>query len=142
MVLIDELIEKLNAQFAGEDFRDDQVTSWTRALVEANKVKPLLLLGAKPDSIFPNVPLYESAAGRKWNAGAWRGIAGPKGLPRDVGDKLAAALKKIYDGKTYQDFLAARGFGALYAPPAEFATFMQQSDDELGAAMKAVGIAK
>ena len=113
-----------------------------RALIEADKVRPLLLLGAKPDALFPKVPLYESAAGKKWNAGAWRGIAAPKGLPQDVSDKYAAALKVIFEGKTYQDFLASRGFGALYEPPAQFAQFMKASDDELGAAMKAVGIAK
>ena len=113
-----------------------------RALIEADKVRPLILLGAKPDSLFPKVPLYEPAAGKKWNAGAWRGIAGPKGMPKEVSDKYAATLKKIFEGKTYQDFLASRGFGALYAPPAEFAQFMKESDEELGAAMRAVGIAK
>lgn len=113
-----------------------------RALIEANKVRPLLLLGSKPDALFPKVPLYVSSSGEKWNAGAWRGIAAPKGLPADVADRYAAVLKKVFDSKTYQDFLTARGFGALYAPPAEFEKFMKQSDDELGAAMKAVGIAK
>ncbi|WP_197061825.1 type I restriction endonuclease subunit R, partial [Sinomonas humi] len=37
MVLLDELIDRLNSQFAGEDFRDDQVSSWTNALVDAMK---------------------------------------------------------------------------------------------------------
>ena len=113
-----------------------------RALIEADKVRPLILLGAKSDGLFPKVPLYESAAGKKWNAGAWRGIAGPKGMPTEIADKYAAALKKIFEGKTYQDFLASRGFGALYEPPMQFAQFMKNSDEELGAAMKAVGIAK
>jgi len=36
-VLLDELIERLNKQFAGEEFRGDQVSSWTAALVEAMK---------------------------------------------------------------------------------------------------------
>ena len=35
-----------------------------------------------------------------------------------------------------------RGFGVLWAPPAEFAAFMAKSDTDLGATMKAVGIAK
>ncbi len=69
--------------------------------------------------MFPKVPLYESAAGKKWNAGAWRGIAGRKACRKDVSDKYAASLKKIFEGKTYRDFLASRGFGAQYAPPAD-----------------------
>lgn len=38
MVLLNELIDRLNSQFAGEDFRDDQVSSWTNALVDAMKI--------------------------------------------------------------------------------------------------------
>ena len=50
--------------------------------------------------------------GSNWTTGAWRGVAGPKGLPADVTAKLEAAVKKIYDSKAYQDFLKSRGFGA------------------------------
>lgn len=113
-----------------------------RALIEGGKVRPLLLLGAKPDGIFPQVPLYTDASGKQWNTGAWRGIAGPKGLPADVAATLSAALKKIAEGQAYQDFLKARGFGALYAGPADFTKFMADKDAEFGTTMKAVGIAK
>lgn len=113
-----------------------------RALIEGGKVRPLVLLGSKPDGIFPQVPLYTDASGKMWNAGAWRGIAGPKGLPKDVADRLSASLKKIFDGAAYQDFLKARGFGALYAGAAEFGTFMAEKDAESATVMKAVGIAK
>lgn len=37
LVLLEELIERLNAQLAGEDFQDDQVPSWASSLVEAMK---------------------------------------------------------------------------------------------------------
>ncbi|MBU1439894.1 MAG: tripartite tricarboxylate transporter substrate binding protein [Gammaproteobacteria bacterium] len=113
-----------------------------RSLIEADKVKPLLLLGSKPDGIFPKVPLYTDASGKTWNAGAWRGIAGPKGLPKDVTDRLSSTLKTIFDGKDYQDFLRSRGFGALYDGPADFQKFMAEKDASFGVAMKAVGIAK
>lgn len=113
-----------------------------RALIEGGKVRPLVLLGSKPDGIFPQVPLYQNASGKTWNAGAWRGIAGPKGLPKEVSDRLSAALKKIFDGAGYQDFLKARGFGPLYAGPAEFGKFMADKDADFATAMKAVGIAK
>jgi tripartite-type tricarboxylate transporter receptor subunit TctC len=113
-----------------------------RSLIDAGKVRPLLLLGSKPDAIFPKVPLYTDAAGKMWNAGAWRGIAAPKGLPKEQTDQLAATLKKIFDGKGYQDFLASRGFGALYADRADFGKFMAEKDASFAVAMKAVGIAK
>ena len=38
--------------------------------------------------------------------------------------------------------MASRGFGVVYAGPEDFGKFMAKSDAELGATMKAVGIAK
>jgi hypothetical protein len=38
--------------------------------------------------------------------------------------------------------MAQRGFGVIYAGPDEFVKFMAKSDTDLGATMKAVGIAK
>ena len=66
----------------------------------------------------------------------------PKGIPAGVRDKLAASVRKVANSKEYQDFLASRGFGVIYAGPEDFAKFMAKSDAELGATMKAVGIAK
>ena len=74
--------------------------------------------------------------------GAWRGIAAPKGLPKDVEAKLVAAVKAAYDSKEFKEFMASRGFGVVYLPPAEFAAFMEKSTNDLGATMKAVGIVK
>jgi len=113
-----------------------------RALIEAGRVKPLLLMASQPDRVFPDVPLYRDASGNHWNAGGWRGIAAPKGLPQDISDKLGAALKTIYEGQAYQDFLSSRGFGARWADAAAFGAFMADADADMGVVMKAVGLAK
>ena len=113
-----------------------------RALVEAGKVRPLVLMADTPDSIFPDVPLLKQATGSDWTNGAWRGIAGPKGLPADVASTLEAALKKIYESDAYVNFLKSRGFGALWADAKGFGAFMEKSDLEKGKVMKAVGLAK
>jgi putative tricarboxylic transport membrane protein len=73
---------------------------------------------------------------------AWRGMAAPKGIPKDVETRLVEAIKKVYDSKEYKDFMASRGYGVVYLPPAEFAKFMDKSSNDLGATMKAVGIVK
>jgi tripartite-type tricarboxylate transporter receptor subunit TctC len=113
-----------------------------RSLIDAGRVRPLVLMSDKPDGLFPKVPLLDAEAGSKWTNGAWRGVAGPKGMPKEVVDTLAAALKKIYDSKAYADFLASRGFGATWGGPAEFGAFMAREDESKGAVMKAVGLAK
>ena len=56
--------------------------------------------------------------GIDYSTGAWRGIAGPKGLPADVATKLTASLKKVYDSKEFKDFMSNRGFGTVWGDAA------------------------
>jgi len=113
-----------------------------RSLIDAGKVKSLAVMADAPAALYPNVPTLKAATGSDWKLGAWRGIAAPKGLPAEVRDKLVAAIKKIAASKEYTEFMASRGFGVVYLGPDEFGRFMAKSDADLGATMKAVGIAK
>jgi putative tricarboxylic transport membrane protein len=113
-----------------------------RSLIDAGKVKSLAIMDAKRSALYPNVPTLKEAVGSDWTIGAWRGIVAPKGIPAAVRDKLSAAVRKAAASKEYTDFMASRGFGVIYAGPEDFATYMAKSDAELGATMKAVGLAK
>ncbi|MGH8690875.1 MAG: tripartite tricarboxylate transporter substrate binding protein, partial [Burkholderiales bacterium] len=64
------------------------------------------------------------------------------GIPAGAQKTLVTALKKVYDSKEYKDFMASRGFGVIWAGPEETTKFMAASDANLGAALKAVGLAK
>jgi len=113
-----------------------------RSLIDAGKVKSLAIMSDKPSALYPAIPTLKSAIGSDWTMAAWRGIVAPKGIPADVRDKLAAAVQKVAASKEYTDFMASRGFGVIYAGPDDFGKYMAKSDTELGATMKAVGIAK
>ena len=113
-----------------------------RSLINSGKVRSLAIMDAKPAALYPNVPTLKDATGSDWTLAAWRGIVAPKGLPKDIADKLLAALEKVHKSAEFNDFMKQRGFGVIWAPSAEFATFMEKSDKDLGAVMKAVGIAK
>jgi tripartite-type tricarboxylate transporter receptor subunit TctC len=113
-----------------------------RSLIDAGKVKSLAVMNDKPAALYPNVPTLKAATGSNWTLGAWRGIAAPKGVSTEARDKLAGAIKKIVASKDYNDFMATRGFGVVYLGPDDFAKHMAKSDADLGATMKAVGIAK
>jgi len=113
-----------------------------RSLIDAGKVKSLAIMNDKPAALYPNVSTLKAATGSDWTMAAWRGMVAPKGIPAEARDKLSAAIRKIAASKEYNDFMFSRGFGVVYAGPEEFGKFMAKSDAELGATMKAVGIAK
>lgn len=113
-----------------------------KALMDAGKVRALAIMGKERNPAFPDVPTLKEATGIDFQLGAWRGLAGPKGLPKEVTDRLVPLAKKVYDSKEFQDFMAGRGFATVYLPPEEFAAFMKARDESTGAVMKALGLAK
>lgn len=114
----------------------------SRSLIDAGKVRSLAIMADEPAALYPNVPTLKKAIGSDWTMAAWRGIVAPKGIPADVRDKLAAAIKKIAASKEFNEFMSKQGYGVIYKGPDEFAQFMAKSDTELGATMKAVGLVK
>ena len=113
-----------------------------RAIIEAGKARALALMAPERNPVFKDIPTLKEAMGIDYSTGAWRGIAGPKGLPQDVATKLTATLKKVYDSKEFKDFMSNRGFGTIWGDAAEFAKFMDKGDAQMGDAMKAAGLAK
>jgi len=113
-----------------------------RALIEAGKARSLAVMAHERNPAFPNVPTLKEEMGIDYATGAWRGFAGPKGLPADIATKLTAALKQANESKEYRDFMSSRGFGVKWADAQGFATFMDAGDEQMGKAMKAAGLAK
>lgn len=113
-----------------------------RSMIDAGRAKSLAIMAAKRNPQFAAVPTLNEALGIDYSVGAWRGIAGPKGLPPEIARALTAALKVAYESKEFQDFMASRGFGVTWADAAGFAAFMEKGDKSMAAAMKAAGLAK
>lgn len=113
-----------------------------KAMIDAGKAVSLAVMAPQRNPAFKDVPTLNEALGINYSVGAWRGIAGPKGLPADVAAKLTAELKKAYDSAEFQDFMRNRGFGTTWADPAAFAKFMDDGDKAMGTAMTAAGLKK
>ena len=113
-----------------------------RALIEAKRVRALANMDEKRLNIFPETPTLKESTGSAWTVGAWRVIAGPKGLPKEVTDKLVPALERAYNSKEYKEFMESRGFGMIWRPASDAAAFMERADKDLGDVMKKAGLTK
>lgn len=113
-----------------------------KAMLDAGRARSLAIMATERNAAFPNVPTVGEELGQVYAAGAWRVIAGPKGLPADVVAKLRPALKKVYESAGYKEFMGNRGFGMKWAEGDDCAKFMDEGDQKMGVAMKAAGLAK
>ncbi len=112
------------------------------AMIESGKAKALAVMDSERNPAFPDVPTLKEATGSDWTMAAWRGLVGPKGMPDEATEKLSAAFEKVWNSDEFQEFMKGRGFGLVWKPGDEFATWMKESDESLGTVMKAVGLAK
>lgn len=110
------------------------------AMVDAGQVRALATIGAERTAAFPDVPTAEEALGVAYAAGAWRGIVAPAGLPDNIRDRLVEALRSAYDSADFQDAMAERGFGVVWAPTDEFAAYLARDFEQTGEIMGAIGI--
>jgi tripartite-type tricarboxylate transporter receptor subunit TctC len=113
-----------------------------KALIDAGKVKSLAIMAPERSAIFPDVPTLKEATGVDFTIGAWRGVAGPKGMPQEAVDRLASLLERIYASEAFKGFMNQRGFGMVYAGPDGFATFMAERDAAFGPIMQGLGLTK
>jgi tripartite-type tricarboxylate transporter receptor subunit TctC len=113
-----------------------------RSLIEAGKVRSLAVMDEERNPVFKDVPTTKQALNSGWTISAWRVVAAPKGLPAPIQQRLVQALKKAYDSKEYKDFMDGRGFRMVWGGPDEAAKLMVKSNADMGAVMKAVGLAK
>lgn len=113
-----------------------------RSLIDAGKVRSLAVMSKERNPVFPKVPTLKQAIGSSYSLGAWRGIAGPKGLPKNVAHTLEAAMKKVYNSDEYKDFMHKRGLGMKWRNANDFAAYLAKNNTQFGKIMKSVGLAK
>jgi tripartite-type tricarboxylate transporter receptor subunit TctC len=92
--------------------------------VRGGKMKIIAVTSDKRDPTFPNTPTMAEAGVAGLDVFSWQAFVAPKGLPKDVKDKLLpaliAAMKDPAIVKKFNDI----GFEVVAGSPAEFAAFL------------------
>ena len=89
------------------DFLCEQAVSVTGAIT-GDQVKALAISSSQRLPTLPNVPTAKEA-GVNYDMSIWAGIFAPKGTPKPVVDRLAAALSKALDDPAVQKRLSDLG---------------------------------
>jgi tripartite-type tricarboxylate transporter receptor subunit TctC len=89
----------------------------------------------------PDVPTITEQTGKSASLGAWRGIAGPTGMPDYVVERLSEAMANVVASAQFAEVMGGRGFGISYLDAGTFTDFLSARDTSFGAALKAAGLA-
>lgn len=94
--------------------------------IKAGKLKALAVTGDKRSAVLPDVPTLAEAGVSGVDVFSWQAVAAPKGLPKDVNDKLHAALVNALNDPELRKQFADQGFEIVGNSQAQFATFLNQ----------------
>lgn len=94
--------------------------------IKSGRLRALGVTSAKRSPELPDIPTIAEAGVKGYEMVAWFGIAGPKGLPRDLQMKLHAEILKVLKTAEMQKSLRAVGQEvAFQEKPEQFYDFMK-----------------
>ena len=88
--------------------------------IESGKVRALAVTTKKRLKAFPDVPTYGELGYPNVDIFGWRGVIGPKGLPKGIVDQWAKAVQETMARKGWKKMVKAVGDMPRYMGPAEF----------------------
>jgi tripartite-type tricarboxylate transporter receptor subunit TctC len=95
-------------------------------------------------SQLPDVPTFAEGGVPQFDLRIWNGLVAPKGTPRPVLDKLAAALSQVIDSPEFKDRvekqLASQTPPMAERGPDAFRKLLEQDSERISSLIKAIGI--
>jgi tripartite-type tricarboxylate transporter receptor subunit TctC len=120
----------------------DQTTNTTNQ-IKNGKIKGFAVTTKTKVSSVPELPTLDSTAIKDFDLSIWHGIWAPKGLPKDVTDKLVSALQAgLKDPKVIERMagLGTEPVAADLATPAALKSHLTAEVTKWGAVIKAAGV--
>lgn len=110
--------------------------------VKEGRLRGLATTGSKRDPVLPELPTVAEAGLPGYDMPLWFGLAAPKGTPKPVIDKLAAALKSTMTLPEVRKAFDAQGFTPMEMSPEEFGKFYIAEAAKWGKLVNDIGIAQ
>ena len=102
----------------------DQLTA-SIGHIREGRIKPLAISSPKRSPLLPNVPTFDEAGVKGYEAATFTGIFAPSGVSPEVVQKLSSALKKAMSNEGVRERYRAMGVEIMDMGQAEFAAYVR-----------------
>ena len=93
--------------------------------IQSGKLIPIVVAAPQRLAVLPNVPTFKEVGLEPVNRMAYYGILGPKGLPKEVVDKVSAAARQALQDPTVRKRIEDTGSLVIGNSPEQFAAQMK-----------------
>jgi tripartite-type tricarboxylate transporter receptor subunit TctC len=107
--------------------------------VKSGQARLLAAMSATRDPAFPQVPTA-GELGFDVSLEAWRGIAAPKGTPKEIVAAYEAAIKDTVESREFTEACLRLGARTAFLPADRFGALIARQDGELAQLMEVIGL--
>lgn len=108
--------------------------------IKGGKLKGLAVTSVRRDANLPDVPTVREQGLPGMEVAGWQGLVGPAGLPREVVERLAAALQKVLAQAEVKTRFAGGGAEVNPRGAQEFAAYVKAESERWAALINQRGI--
>jgi len=107
--------------------------------VNSGRLRALAVSTAKRYPGMPDVPTLDEAGVKGYDATIWLGLLAPPNTPRDIVDKLNAAITKVLNEPNAKKLMSSAGVDVATSTPEQFAALLKSEYDRWGKVVKETG---
>jgi tripartite-type tricarboxylate transporter receptor subunit TctC len=124
--------------------RVDAALQWPNQFtgqVNAKQLRVLVVTSPARIPVLPDVPTAKEQ-GFDVDLVMWRGLAAPKGTPKDVIVRLEGAARRVVSSPRFKELSAKLGFEPAFLAAAEFGSLVARDDAAIATLMTQLGLKK
>jgi tripartite-type tricarboxylate transporter receptor subunit TctC len=110
------------------------------AHIRAGRLRPLAVSLDERDPALPDVPTWKELGVNVVTWGSIKGVAAPKGTPKDVVESLSADFKKVAEDPDFQKEMKNIGQPVMYQDGPTFAKWLEMAKNDYGKLIKEFNI--
>lgn len=110
--------------------------------LKAGRARAIAVASPERDPILPDVPTLKEQGVNFSTWGSPKGVAAPKGTPKEIVDYYSDVLKKISDDPEYKKIMSDMGQPVQYQNSADFSKFMRAAYDDYTKLINDLGFVK
>lgn len=107
--------------------------------VKAGRLRALGVSTAKRYGEMPDVPTLDEAGVKGFDATIWLGLLAPPNTPREIVDKLNAAITKVLGEPAARKLMSSAGVDVATSTPEQFGALLKTEYDRWGKVVKETG---
>ncbi|HEX2826211.1 MAG TPA: tripartite tricarboxylate transporter substrate binding protein [Burkholderiales bacterium] len=121
------------------DFVFASVTS-AQSLLDAGRLRAIAMSTAKRSALMPNMPTLNEGGVRGYDRTGWYGVIGPGGMPRDIVNRLNAAIVKAVNTPEMKAAFFKQGLETDTNTPEQFTEMIRREVEQNVKLAKTAGI--